>query len=89
MLAARAAGAALAALLVDQVTGFNYDVHNQIGFMAEQHLTSEARWMVEQVLEPEYKGSIGRAGSWADTVRCQISRTARHCMNLIHKPDPK
>lgn len=47
---------------------FNYDVHNQIGFMAEQHLTPDAQWMVEQLLEDQYRGSIGRAASWADSV---------------------
>lgn len=44
------------------------DIHNQIGFMAEEYLTPEARWMTKKILEPEYEGSIGRAAHWADTV---------------------
>jgi hypothetical protein len=44
------------------------EVHNQIGYMTDYLLNSNAKWMINQILEPEYQGSIGRAASWADTV---------------------
>lgn len=43
-------------------------VHNQIGYVADQLLTNNAKYMIRGILEPEYEGSVGRAASWADTV---------------------
>lgn len=50
------------------VNAFSMDVHNQIAFMAEEYLTPQARWLTQQILEPWYNGSIGRAAAWADIV---------------------
>lgn len=44
------------------------EVHNQIGFVADQMLSSYAKYMLNEILEPEYNGSVGKAASWADTV---------------------
>ncbi|KAF1988576.1 nuclease PA3 [Aulographum hederae CBS 113979] len=46
---------------------WNTDVHNQIGFMAEHFLSLQTTEVLEQVLEPQYGGSIGRAAAWADS----------------------
>lgn len=62
------AGALLAALAPQAADAWYLQVHNQIGYMAEQLMNSNARWMVGRILEPEYQGSVGRAASWADTV---------------------
>lgn len=43
-------------------------IHNQIGYMADQLITPQARYMIQNILEPEYQGSLGRAAAWADTV---------------------
>jgi hypothetical protein len=43
-----------------------FAVHNQIGFMAEQFLEPYTISILEQILEPQYNGSIGRAAAWAD-----------------------
>jgi len=51
------------------VSGFNTDVHNQIGFMAEKFLTHETANILERILEPQYTKSIGRAAAWADAYR--------------------
>ncbi|KAH6647125.1 S1/P1 nuclease-domain-containing protein [Truncatella angustata] len=48
---------------------WHLEVHNQIGFMADAIISPATRVMVSQILEPEYQGSLGRAGAWADTVR--------------------
>lgn len=48
-------------LTTTSVTAWNTDVHNQIGFMAEKFLTHETTKIVQKILEPTYKGSIGRA----------------------------
>jgi hypothetical protein len=41
-------------------------VHNQIGFMAEQFLNPYTTSVLQEILEPQYNGSIGRAAAWAD-----------------------
>lgn len=41
-------------------------VHNQIGFMAETFLKPYTTSVLHEILEPQYNGSIGKAGSWAD-----------------------
>lgn len=41
-------------------------VHNQIGFMAEQFLHPYTTSILQEILEPKYNGSIGRAAAWAD-----------------------
>ncbi|KAF2017528.1 phospholipase C/P1 nuclease [Aaosphaeria arxii CBS 175.79] len=47
-------------------SGWNTDVHNQIGFMAEEFLSPYTASILGQILEPQYNGSIGRAAAWAD-----------------------
>lgn len=49
--------------------GFNTDVHNQIGFMAEEFFTPETANIIERILEPKYGKSIGQAAAWADGYR--------------------
>lgn len=44
------------------------EVHNQIGYVADQLLNPNTKYMLTQILEPSYAGSIGAAASWADTV---------------------
>lgn len=46
---------------------WNTDVHNQIGFMAEKFLSPYTTSILQQILEPQYNGSIGRAAAWADS----------------------
>jgi len=41
-------------------------VHNQIGFMAEEFLEPSTTSVLQQILEPQYNGSIGQAAAWAD-----------------------
>ncbi|MCJ1310074.1 hypothetical protein MMC25_003735 [Agyrium rufum] len=55
------------ALLASGAFAWNTDVHNQIGFMAEQFLTPATKAMVGKILEPQYNGSIGQAAAWADS----------------------
>ncbi|CAI6339779.1 unnamed protein product [Periconia digitata] len=55
-----------ASLLLASSAAWNTDVHNQIGFMAEELLTPHAVAVLSQLLEPQYNGSIGRAAAWAD-----------------------
>lgn len=50
-------------------SAFNTDVHNQIGFMAEEFLEHDTVKVIEKILEPQYGGSIGRAAAWADGYR--------------------
>ena len=57
-----------ALLLVPSVSAWYLEVHNQIGYIADKLLTPKTKWMVGEILEPEYNGSVGRAASWADTV---------------------
>lgn len=58
------AGSALLAASV--ASAWNTDVHQQIGFMAEEFLTKYTTSVLAQILEPEYNGSIGNAAAWAD-----------------------
>ncbi|ETS76651.1 hypothetical protein PFICI_12038 [Pestalotiopsis fici W106-1] len=51
------------------VHSWQQEVHNQIGFMADEMISTATREMVASILEPEYQGSLGRAAGWADTVR--------------------
>ena len=44
------------------------EVHNQIGYVTDLLLADRTKWVINQILEPEYYGSIGRAAAWADTV---------------------
>lgn len=52
--------------LSTSAVAWNVDVHNQIGFMAEQFLEPETSTLLAQLLEPKYEGSVGRAAGWAD-----------------------
>jgi len=47
------------------------EVHNQIGFMAEQLVSADTRAVIQSILavEPKWNGSLGKAAGWADTVR--------------------
>lgn len=53
-------------LLAAESQAWGMQVHNQIAFMAEEFLKPETKDVVGQLLEPEYKGSIGRAAAWPD-----------------------
>ncbi|ORY16643.1 nuclease PA3 [Clohesyomyces aquaticus] len=53
-------------MLVASAAAWNTDVHNQIGFMAEKFLNPYTTSVLQQILEPQYNGSIGRAAAWAD-----------------------
>ncbi|OCK85887.1 phospholipase C/P1 nuclease, partial [Lepidopterella palustris CBS 459.81] len=53
-------------LLLASTIAWNADVHNQIGFMAEKFLDPYTTSILQQILEPQYNGSIGRAAAWAD-----------------------
>jgi hypothetical protein len=44
-------------------------VHQQIAYAAEEFLTPLTRLILKQLLEPEYQGSLGRVGAWADSYR--------------------
>ncbi|KAL8283409.1 hypothetical protein RQP46_005819 [Phenoliferia psychrophenolica] len=48
------------------VLGWNTDVHQQIGYTAEEFLHPSTKSIIGQILEPAYNGSIGRAAAWAD-----------------------
>ncbi|KAL0264870.1 hypothetical protein SLS55_000823 [Diplodia seriata] len=61
-----AAGLLAAAAFVPLASAWNEDVHQQIGFLAEQFLTKRTSSALAQILEPEYNGSIGNAAAWAD-----------------------
>ncbi|KAK0609618.1 Endonuclease 4 [Lasiodiplodia hormozganensis] len=61
-----AAGLLAAAALTPIASAWNEDVHQQIGFLAEQFLTKRTSSVLAQILEPEYNGSIGNAAAWAD-----------------------
>ncbi|KAF2268198.1 phospholipase C/P1 nuclease [Lojkania enalia] len=58
--------ALLGGLLVAPTAAWYVDVHNQIGFMAEKFLNKHATSVIQDILEPQYNGSIGRAAAWAD-----------------------
>jgi hypothetical protein len=55
-----------ASLLLSAASAWNTDVHQQIGFMAEEFLNPYAIGIFRNILEPWYNGSIGRAAAWAD-----------------------
>ncbi|KAK6207117.1 hypothetical protein LQW54_007434 [Pestalotiopsis sp. IQ-011] len=55
--------------LLAPASSWQLEVHNQIGFMADEMISNAARDMVASILEPEYEGSLGRAAGWADTIR--------------------
>ncbi|KAK2793005.1 hypothetical protein FQN52_002152 [Onygenales sp. PD_12] len=57
----------LLALLAANTEAWGTTVHNQIAFMAERYLTHRTTEILQHILEPEYEGSIGRAGAWADS----------------------
>lgn len=44
-------------------------VHQQIAYAAEEFLTPLTRTILKQLLEPQYKGSLGLVGAWADSYR--------------------
>jgi hypothetical protein len=52
--------------LIGVASTWNTDVHNQIGFMAETFLAPYTIGVLQNILEPQYNGSIGRGASWAD-----------------------
>jgi hypothetical protein len=60
-------GLTLASLFAPS-TAWYLQVHNQIGYMADQLLNGNTQYMLSQILEPEYRGSVGRCAAWADTV---------------------
>lgn len=53
-------------LLAAKSQAWETTVHNQIAFMAEEFLSHRTSAILGEILEPEWKGSIGRAGAWAD-----------------------
>ncbi|KAH0265333.1 phospholipase C/P1 nuclease, partial [Aureobasidium melanogenum] len=54
------------ALMASGTIAWNKDVHQQIGYSAEQFLTSTTKSVLYQILEPKYNNSIGLAAAWAD-----------------------
>lgn len=63
-----AAFLAATACLPTLTTAWYLEVHNQIGYVADQLLEPSAKYMLQHILEPNYEGSVGKAASWADTV---------------------
>ncbi|KAI1307116.1 nuclease P1 [Xylaria venustula] len=61
--------AAVAGLLAVPSLAWNTDVHQQIGYTAEEFLTPLSRAIIKQLLAPEDKGSLGRIAGWADGYR--------------------
>ncbi|KAI0201630.1 nuclease P1 [Astrocystis sublimbata] len=61
--------AAVAGVLAAPALAWNKDVHQQIAYAAEEFLTPLTRTVLKQLLEPEYKGSLGLVGAWADNYR--------------------
>ncbi|KAF2435581.1 phospholipase C/P1 nuclease [Tothia fuscella] len=59
-------GIVFGSLLLYTASAWNTDVHQQIGFMAEEFLTPYTIGVIRNILEPWYQGSIGRAAAWAD-----------------------
>jgi hypothetical protein len=55
-------------LLLPPTSAWYLEVHNQIGYVADQLLEPQTKYMLSQILEPEYNGSVGKAAAWADTV---------------------
>ncbi|KAF2713520.1 nuclease PA3 [Pleomassaria siparia CBS 279.74] len=56
----------IGSLFAASAVAWNAEVHNQIGFMAETFLTPKTTAILQQILEPKYNGSIGKAAAWAD-----------------------
>ncbi|RYP04465.1 hypothetical protein DL764_004435 [Monosporascus ibericus] len=56
-------------LIATPTLAWNTDVHQQIGYAAEEFLTPWTRVILKQLLEPEAKGSLGRVAAWADSYR--------------------
>lgn len=54
-------------LLAANAEAWGTTIHNQIGFMAEEYLTPRTAQILGHILEPKYKGSIGRAAAWPDS----------------------
>ncbi|KAF2839205.1 nuclease PA3 [Patellaria atrata CBS 101060] len=48
------------------IAAWNTDVHQQIGYMAENFLTSYTSDILGEILESQYNKSIGLAAAWAD-----------------------
>ncbi|KAI1177106.1 nuclease P1 [Nemania sp. FL0916] len=61
--------AVAAGALVAPALAWNQDVHQQIAYAAEEFLTPLTRVIIKQLLEPQYQGSLGRIGGWADDYR--------------------
>ncbi|KAI1338924.1 nuclease P1 [Xylariaceae sp. FL0016] len=61
--------AILAGSLIPACVAWNTDVHQQIAYAAEEFLTPWTRQIITQILEPEYRGSLGAVGAWADSYR--------------------
>ena len=60
----------LVAVIPAFITGiqaWSTDVHQQIGYMAEEFLSAKTNSVLQEILEPEYEGSLGRAAAWADS----------------------
>ncbi|PGG97785.1 hypothetical protein AJ79_09083 [Helicocarpus griseus UAMH5409] len=66
MLFTRKSAIPLVALFAAKAQAWGTTIHNQIAFMAESFLTPQTTEVIKHILEPEYEGSIGRAGAWAD-----------------------
>ncbi|KAI1268071.1 nuclease P1 [Xylariaceae sp. FL1019] len=60
---------AAAGALAAPVLAWNTDVHQQIAYTAEELLSPASKLVIKKLLEPEYKGSLGRVGAWADSYR--------------------
>ena len=58
----------LYSVFANQSAAWYLQVHNQIGYVADRLVRPETQYMLSQILEPEYGGSIGRAAAWADGV---------------------
>lgn len=52
--------------LISGAQSWSTDVHQQIGYMAEEFLNGHTTSILQAILEPEYQGSLGRAAAWAD-----------------------
>ncbi|KAI0394853.1 nuclease P1 [Xylariaceae sp. FL0594] len=61
--------AAVGSIFAAPALAWNTDVHQQIAYAAEEFLTPLTRTVLLRLLEPEYKGSLGRVGAWADAYR--------------------
>ncbi|KAI1164402.1 nuclease P1 [Nemania serpens] len=61
--------AVVAGIFAAPALAWSTDVHQQIGYTAEEFLTPRARLIIKQLLEPENKGSLGRIAAWADSYR--------------------